>query len=77
MIIKRKIGPKGQIIIPKDVRALLGVGPGDEISMEITGSDVKLKSSVDQAAFFREFCSLPKKLEKEINIEKLLDEEYH
>jgi bifunctional DNA-binding transcriptional regulator/antitoxin component of YhaV-PrlF toxin-antitoxin module len=25
MIIKRKLGPKGQLIIPKDIRKLLGV----------------------------------------------------
>lgn len=26
-----KVGPKGQIVIPKEVREMLGVGPGDSL----------------------------------------------
>ena len=26
-----KVGPKGQIVIPKEARELLGVGPGDTV----------------------------------------------
>jgi len=42
--IRRKIGQKGQIVIPKIVRELLAVSPGDEIIME-----VREKGGLDKA----------------------------
>jgi AbrB family looped-hinge helix DNA binding protein len=30
-----KIGPKGQVVIPKELRERLGIGPGDEVDFEL------------------------------------------
>ncbi len=30
-----KIGPKGQVVIPKDLRERLGIRPGDEVDFEL------------------------------------------
>jgi AbrB family looped-hinge helix DNA binding protein len=37
MKLKVKVGPKGQIVIPKHVRESLGIRSGDEVLIEIEG----------------------------------------
>ena len=76
MIIKRKIGPKGQIVLPKDVRDILGVHPGDQIIMDVNDDRVIIQPKIDAENFLTQFLSVPKKLDHKVDIEKLLDEEY-
>nr|MDO8084110.1 AbrB/MazE/SpoVT family DNA-binding domain-containing protein [Candidatus Sigynarchaeum springense] len=76
MIIKRIVGPKGQVVIPKDVRDLLGIAPGDEILIEVDGKSVKLHPTSKKDDFLEKFFDIPKKLEKKIDIEAQIDEEY-
>lgn len=40
-----KVMAKGQVIIPKDVRAVLGVASGDRISFIVEGSTVRIVNS--------------------------------
>ena len=75
MIIKRKLGPKGQIVLPKDVRMLLGVKPGEEIILEIIDNKVSLYSPMKKEDYLSNFYIVPKKLNKKIDIEKSIDEE--
>jgi AbrB family looped-hinge helix DNA binding protein len=78
MRIKRSVGEKGQVVIPKDIREHLGLKPGSEIVFEVRDKEVVIKPSVDPIKFVEEFCNVPKKLKK-INIKKLkkiLEEEY-
>jgi len=73
---KRKIGQKGQIVIPKVVRESLGIGPGDEVVMEIREKEILIKPEVDPVRFVNDFCSITsKKLTKKIDLEKLFEEE--
>ncbi len=76
MIIKRKLGPKGQIVIPKDIRDLLGIKAGSEVTLEVTGNVIKIKPPPTTEQFLNQFCENPKKLRKKIDIEKVIDEEY-
>ncbi|MHA1209221.1 MAG: AbrB/MazE/SpoVT family DNA-binding domain-containing protein [Candidatus Freyarchaeota archaeon] len=43
MIVKRIVGPKGQVVIPKDVRDALGLREGSEVVVELRGDEVVIK----------------------------------
>ncbi len=76
MIIKRKVGPKGQIVIPKDVRDLLQIGPGKEVLIEVLEKQIIIRASVDPNDFLQEFCSIPSKKKEKINYKEIYDQQY-
>lgn len=76
MIIKRKVGPKGQVVIPKDARELLHIKPGSEILMEILEDEIVIRPSTDSKEFLQKFTKTPKKLDEKIDYKKILDEQY-
>ena len=76
MIIRRKVGPKGQIVIPKIVRESLGIQPGDEVLMEIREKELLIRPMVDPESFVEDFCSIAKKkLTRKIDLEGILEKE--
>jgi len=38
-----KVGAKGQVVIPKAIRDELGIKPGDEVTFEPDGADVRVR----------------------------------
>jgi AbrB family looped-hinge helix DNA binding protein len=42
-----KVGPKGQVVIPKDLRDQLGLEPGDEVTFWREGDQVIVRRRVD------------------------------
>jgi len=38
-----KVGPKGQVVIPKEIRDQLGIEPGDEVSFWRDGDHVAVR----------------------------------
>lgn len=76
MLIKRKLGSKGQIVIPKIVREFLGIVPGDEVVMEFIREGVLIRPKEDPSKFVENFCSTSgKKLKEKIDLKKLIEEE--
>jgi len=76
MKLRRKIGQKGQIVIPKVVRESAGIKPGDEIVMEIREKEVVIKPGMDPEGFVESFCSVTgNKLTKKVDLERLLEQE--
>jgi AbrB family looped-hinge helix DNA binding protein len=42
-----KVGMKGQVVIPKEIREELGIAPGDEVEFEAEGSEVRVRRVAD------------------------------
>jgi antitoxin PrlF len=38
-----RVGSKGQVVIPKAIRDLVGIEPGDEVVFEPDGTDVRVR----------------------------------
>ena len=42
-----KVGPKGQVVIPKPIRDRLGISTGDEVLVEQDGREVRIRLQAD------------------------------
>jgi AbrB family looped-hinge helix DNA binding protein len=42
-----RMGTKGQVVIPKSIRDEIGIGPGDEVTFEPDGRDVRIRRVED------------------------------
>jgi AbrB family looped-hinge helix DNA binding protein len=49
-----KVGPKGQVVIPKSIRDRLGISPGDEVVVEQEGRGVRIRLQADDVEARRE-----------------------
>jgi AbrB family looped-hinge helix DNA binding protein len=49
-----RVGPKGQVVIPKAIRDELGIGPGDEVDVEQRGTEAVIRRHRFSAAERRE-----------------------
>jgi len=70
MIIKREIGEKGQVVIPKDIRNHLGLHVGTSVTFEVRDDEVVLKGERDAVKIVEDFFDTPK-IDKKISVEEL------
>lgn len=76
MRIRRRIGEKGQIIIPEVIREYIGIKPGDDVFMEVREGELVITPGVNSEEFVNRFCSVVKcKLVKRVDFEKLIEQE--
>ncbi len=62
--LKRKIGPKGQIVLPKDVRKQFNLHTGSEVTFRVEDSKIVLQPLFNTRDYVEDFCSLGKGLKK-------------
>ncbi|MEM2889700.1 MAG: AbrB/MazE/SpoVT family DNA-binding domain-containing protein [Candidatus Bathyarchaeia archaeon] len=70
-----KVGLKGQVVIPKVFRKILGIGPGSRVVFELDGNRLLIrKRSVDVVKVFERIAksgNLVKKIEPNEYVEEL------
>jgi AbrB family looped-hinge helix DNA binding protein len=78
MIIRREIGEKGQVVIPKDIRNYLGLNIGANIIFEIKGKEIVIKKEEEPDMIVEDFFNTPKIKEKVTvkELKKVYGEQY-
>jgi len=74
----RQMGEKGQVVIPKDIRQLLGLKFKQNVVFEINNEEVRIKTEQNPEEFLKDFLNIPK-LKKPLtlkDLKKIEDESY-
>ena len=76
MMAKMRMGPKGQVVIPKHFRDDFGLKPGEEVVVDYTGSVIIIKKTASNIAeIARAIARSGKKVTVTTELLKKLDEE--
>ncbi|MBI2044871.1 AbrB/MazE/SpoVT family DNA-binding domain-containing protein [Candidatus Pacearchaeota archaeon] len=76
MIMRREIGEKGQVVIPKDIREMLKLKRGERVVFEVRGNEVVLRQEQDPIEFLENFLNTPKIKRGKKSIKKMILEQY-
>jgi len=72
----KKIGPKGQVLIPKPIRDALGLEPGGEVVVDVRDGEVVLSKPKIEGNYTEYYVSTRSpKLKKVADIKKVIMEE--
>ena len=73
-----KVGQKGQVVIPKEIREKAGIRAGSEVVVELRGDDeVVIKRSSPPTKSYVDYyiASYSRKLKRPVDIKKIIEEE--
>lgn len=75
---RMKVGEKGQVVIPKELRAQAGMKEGAEVTVELKDGEVVIRRARPPASSYVEYfaSTYSKKLGGEVDIKRLLEEEW-
>ncbi|PIN75482.1 hypothetical protein COV18_02925 [Candidatus Woesearchaeota archaeon CG10_big_fil_rev_8_21_14_0_10_37_12] len=76
--LKRFIGPKGQVVLPKDIRNQLNLQTGTEVMFKIEENKIVIELAADPKQYVEEFCAIGKNM-KPITmkgLKKIQEEQY-
>ncbi len=77
MIIKRKIGEKGQLVIPKDIRNELDLHVNDDVLIEVSDNKILIEKEKDPEEFLKDFLNVPKIKRTKKTIKEMIIEKYN
>ncbi|MCX6648090.1 MAG: AbrB/MazE/SpoVT family DNA-binding domain-containing protein [Candidatus Bathyarchaeota archaeon] len=69
----KKIGPKGQVLIPNPIREALGLWPGVEVNIELIDDEVIITRPKIEGSY-TEYClqTHSPKLKKPVDVKKII-----
>ncbi len=74
---KRKLGPKGQVVIPKEIREKLRLTEGTVLTFEVSSEAIVVRPEPSPEEAVERFLSVKgKKLRKRVDWKSVLDDEY-
>ena len=73
---RKNVGPKGQVVIPKQLRDAIGLKPGVEVILEIRGDEIIISKPKIQGSYTEYYTSTyASKLKNVVNLMEIIDEE--
>ena len=70
-MMKREVGDKGQVVLPKDIRDHLNIRPGTKVIFEIRGDEIVLRPELPGQDFVAYFCTTSTKRKKRVSLKAL------
>ena len=72
--LKSKLGPKGQAVIPKEIRDMMGIKPGSEVLFEVRGDEIVIKPLQDRSSVDELTRLIPRelKVKDEVDLKKII-----
>ena len=74
---KRKLGSKGQVVIPKEIRESLNLAEGATLTFELSGDSILVRAEPAPEEVVKRFLSVKgRKLRRLVDWKSALDQEY-
>lgn len=73
----RVVGPKGQVVIPKEIRDQAGLSEGAEVVVELRGNEVVLRRPSPPTKSYVEYftATYGEKVKGRVDLDKIMEEE--
>jgi AbrB family looped-hinge helix DNA binding protein len=72
----KRIGPKGQVLIPNSIREALGLHPGVDVVIDIRGDEVVITRPKIEGSYTDYYVTTSsKKLSEQVDVKKIIMEE--